>query len=86
VTSADFNQDGKPDLAVANYDDYDFAVGVLLWRGDGTFGDAVALVSENNQNAVIAGDFDGDGTLDLAVASDDPSNALYVLLGKGCSP
>src|SRR4051812_6511926 len=36
IIAADFNGDGKPDLATANYTESD--VSVLLNNGDGTFG------------------------------------------------
>jgi hypothetical protein len=52
---ADFNGDGKPDLAMGGY--------VFLGNGDGTFRMGATL-SENTQSTV--GDFNGDGKPDIA--------------------
>src|SRR5262249_51133499 len=72
VLSADFNNDNFPDLATGNGD-------VLLGNGDGTFRLAPNPVPGGRSLAV--GDFDRDGNLDPAAAT-DPSSVL-VLLGHG---
>jgi len=87
VVSADFNGDGKLDLAVANSGSGN--VSILLGKGDGTFEAAV------NYDAAIAdplalskGDFNNDGKPDLAVFVPGDTGTLApgelsVLLGKG---
>jgi hypothetical protein len=80
VAAADFNGDGKLDLAVAN--NRDGNVSVLLGKGDGTFGAAVNYGAGTGPNSVIAGDFNGDGRMDLAV-SNAQSNNVSILLGNG---
>ncbi len=67
ITEADFNGDGKLDVAVADYNSTN--VFILLGHGDGTFDDAAPYPSGQNPNALIAGDFDGDGLVDLAAAN-----------------
>ena len=76
----DFNGDGVPDLAVA-----DFAsntVSVLLGNGDGSFQGARSFDAGSNPSSVAVGDFNRDGQLDLAVANSSSKNAS-VLLGNG---
>ena len=82
VAVGDFNGDGKPDLAVANYSSNN--VTVLLGNGSGGFTAAsgspfaVGLLPVS----VAVGDFNGDGKPDLAVANDADGN-VTVLLGNG---
>jgi hypothetical protein len=76
VVIADFNGDGKPDLA--------FAVGnssfaVLLGNGNGTFG-TPAYFYDGGASSIVSADFNGDGKPDIAAAS---QNGLAILLGNG---
>jgi hypothetical protein len=79
VAVGDFNGDGKPDLAVANY--FGYSVSVLLGHGDGTFQTRVDYAMGNAPGAVTVGDFNGDGKADLAVSAGPPE--VSVLLGNG---
>ena len=74
IVAADFNADGKTDLAVANYTDN--TVSVLLGNGDGTFATHVDYATSASPYALVVGDFNNDGKLDIAAG-------LSVLLGRG---
>jgi hypothetical protein len=73
IVAVDLNGDGKADLAVSNLDsplkgfDPGF-ISVLLNRGDGTFANKVDYQTAQHPTAIVAGDFNGDGRMDLAVA------------------
>ena len=88
VAIGDFDGDGKPDLAVANYGGYyqgyftNSSVSVLLGKGDGSFQAAVNYGAGNGASSVAIGDFNGDGKSDLAVANISTGN-VSVLMGKG---
>ena len=84
VGVGDFNGDGKPDLAVANFppDFVDGTVSVLLGNGDGTFQAAQNFAVRVLCRFVAVGDFNGDGKPDLAVAN-LVSNTVSVLPGNG---
>jgi hypothetical protein len=80
VVVADFNGDGRKDLAVAN--DQSNSVSVLLGNGNGSFQPAPTLIAGNAPWGLAVGDFNGDGRPDLAVANEF-SNNVSVLLGNG---
>jgi hypothetical protein len=78
VAIADFNGDGKLDLAVTNYEDT--SVSVLLGNGDGTFGTAAFYSVGANPLFVAAAPMQGYiGRQDLIV-SDSENDTVNVLL------
>ena len=83
VVAADFNGDGKIDLASSNLsiDSVDVALGI----GDGTFGPATSYPAGQQPLGIATGDFNHDGVLDLVVADQFEGHAgtVSVLLGKG---
>ena len=82
VAVADFNGDGKLDLAVTNYAG---SISILLGNGDGTFQPATTIYfSQTTPNAVAAGDLNGDGKQDLVVAGKGATiDTISVFLGNG---
>ena len=93
ATSADFDGDGKKDLAVANFGRLDSSdpskdvpgsISVELGNGDGTFQTArdIGVGTDAHLSSVTNADLNGDGFVDLA-ATDQTSNKVFVLLGNG---
>jgi hypothetical protein len=84
VAIGDLNGDGKPDLAVTNEGSPTASntVSVLLGNGDGTFGARIGYGTGSGPSSVAIGDLNGDGRLDLAVAS---GAGVSVLLNTGGS-
>jgi len=81
VSVADFNNDGHPDLAVANWNGND--IGILLNDGAGNFPTPMPIALNGSvwQGVGIA-DLNGDGNLDLVVPYYYGSG-IGVLLGNG---
>jgi hypothetical protein len=76
VVTADFNGDGRLDLAVANTN----SVSVLLGNGDGTFQPAITSPTTGAGGAMVAADFDGNGKIDLVTTS---YGMAVIFLGNG---
>src|SRR5215469_14008978 len=91
IAIADFNGDGKLDLAVTTNSGYG-GVSILIGNGDGTFQPPMTFTLSGYPECVVAGDFNGDGRPDLAVGQlftgTPPGSPLMlgtvsILLGKG---
>lgn len=87
VVVADFNGDGKPDIAVSNFDTNTIAV--FLNDGLGNFAAPIVTTVQLssslglNVGSLVVGDFNEDGKADLAVATIAGSQVSIVLLGNG---
>jgi len=100
---ADFNGDGILDLAGSGcrqppplqHSCFGMPSEVIVWlgKGDGTFKETDVDPAGQYTPSLIAGDFNGDGKIDLALADsflycielfcDNPTSSLAILLGNG---
>lgn len=81
IVTADFNNDGKLDLATcANA--FTGSVSVLLGDGAGGFGAAQRTIVGSYLTSMAVADFDSDGKLDI-VAADWSYSLLHLLKGNG---
>ncbi len=85
MVAGDFDEDGLPDIVVANSENR--TLSFLHQNADGSF---LITSRDGAFGVVVAGDFDGDHHLDLIVASAEPDSvaiggrpAIVVLLGNG---
>ena len=91
IISADFNGDGKADVASSNgfnntSGTFFSTVSVLLGTGTGSFTGAANFDVDDGANQLITADFNGDGKIDLATSNYYyPKNisSVSVLLGTG---
>lgn len=83
TVTADFNNDGIPDLAIANYTSDNITV--LLGNGDGTFHEAPnsPIMVTFDPRSLVVSDFNGDGNADLAMVNSYYSGVATILLGDG---
>ena len=86
IASADFNRDGKPDIAVGGmYQAQASGLGgvvVLLGKGDGTFQPPQTIFSGDQAYSLRVGDFNGDRITDIATAN-PRSTTVAMYLGRG---
>jgi len=80
AVAADFNGDGRLDLAVV--DQLDNTVSIFLGKPDSTFAPKVDYPVGTAPLAIVTADFNGDGKLDLAVVNSS-ANTVSILLGNG---
>ena len=67
LATGDFNNDGRRDLAVANWGFRINGLSVLPGNGDGTFGPRTPYRTDSFSETVIAADFDGDGDEEIVL-------------------
>ena len=84
IVTGDFNHDGTLDVITGT--GAPNTISVLIGNGDGTFQAPVnyAGIFDQSVAAVATGDFNGDGTLDLAIVSDylQSTGYVYIMLGN----
>ncbi len=79
----DFNGDGRMDIAVLDSDSTENYISILLGNGSGGFTEQPTfLQTGTSPENVVAADPNGDGILDLALASYG-TNSIEIWLGKG---
>lgn len=91
VVIADFNRDGKLDIAVSDYcsvtscGNADGGYSILLGNGDGTFLATTTTVLSGNPIWIASADINNDGKLDLVISQNNPFSPgeFSVLLGTG---
>jgi hypothetical protein len=79
----DFNNDGLPDLAVADQNSDGFLIDTYIGKGDGTFNPAFLNHSVAPAVSMVTGDFKGHGKFGLAVADGLGDTLIFPNYGNG---
>jgi hypothetical protein len=79
--AADFNRDGKLDLATVNGGTG--SISMLLGHGDGTFDPQTIIPTTAHAVAGVIGDFDNNRIPDIALVSIGEPGSVTVMLGNG---
>ena len=82
LVSGDFNNDGHPDLAVADHNDGTVTLFLSNPANNFTYYTVKLLGGLGTPTAIAAGHFTSSGNLDLAVA-DSSSGIVHILIGDG---
>jgi hypothetical protein len=85
LATGDLNNDGFPDIITANY--WSDSISVLINSGDGISFSRVSYLVGNYPSDVVAKDLNGDGNLDIAVATatflpNTIQSLAYILIGS----
>ncbi len=81
IVLADFNRDGKTDVALGCSNGTKGSLTILLGDGTGAFGTAIPYLA-GDVAGIATGDFNGDGILDFAVSNKSGQNVM-IFTGKG---
>jgi hypothetical protein len=80
VAVADFNGDGKLDLAIANYDDV--SISILLGKGDGTFTISKSWTVGANPLSIAAAPIQGNASQQDLVVANSENDTICLLLNQ----
>jgi hypothetical protein len=83
IALADLNGDGNLDVITAVYQTLTAGISVALGNGDGTFQTAKTYGAFYDGIAVAAGDFNGDGHMDVALVENVGQLILFLGTGDG---
>src|SRR5882672_1578689 len=80
--TADFNNDGHVDIAVASLGSFP-GISISLGKGDGSFNFPTQVVHGVRPLSLATGDLNDDGNQDIIYANDEVPDTMFVLLGDG---
>jgi hypothetical protein len=81
LRSADFNQDGRPDLAQSA--DAATPVAIFLGQENGTLVQGTPIAFSGRPISMAVGDVNNDGKADIVVSESGPQPVIELALGKG---